>query len=112
MDRSGVEAVKARVSIADIVRRYVDLKPVSGRWMGACPFHQETKPSMSVNDDEGFFYCFGCQASGDVIDFYSRINGLDFRESLEQLAAEAGIELANVPHDPHAAERKIGRAHV
>ncbi|WP_319466924.1 DNA primase [uncultured Pseudodesulfovibrio sp.] len=106
MDRSAVEAVKARISIADIVRRYVDLKPVSGRWMGACPFHQETKPSMSVNDEEGFFYCFGCQASGDVIDFYSRINGLDFRESLEQLAAEAGIELQNVPHDPHAAERK------
>ncbi|QGY41158.1 DNA primase [Pseudodesulfovibrio cashew] len=106
MDRSAVEAVKARISIADVVRRYVDLKPVSGRFMAACPFHQETKPSMSVNDDEGFFYCFGCQASGDVIDFYSRINGLDFREALEQLAAEAGIELGNVPHDPHAAERK------
>jgi DNA primase len=106
VDRSGVEAVKARVSIADIVRRYVDLKPVSGRWMGVCPFHQETKPSMSVNDDEGFFYCFGCQASGDVIDFYSRINGLDFKEALEQLAAEVGIELSNVPRDPHAAERK------
>jgi DNA primase len=106
MDRSAVEAVKARISIADIVRRYVDLKPVSGRWMGACPFHQETKPSMSVNDEEGFFYCFGCQASGDVFDFYARINGLEFRESLEQLAAEAGVELGNVPHDPHAAERK------
>jgi len=106
VDRSGVEAVKARINISDIVRRYVDLKPVSGRWMGACPFHQETKPSMSVNDEEGFFYCFGCQASGDVIDFYGRINGLDFRESLEQLAAEAGIELSHVPHDPHAAERK------
>lgn len=106
MDRSDVEAVKARINISDIVRRYVDLKPVSGRWMGACPFHQETKPSMSVNDDEGFFYCFGCQASGDVIDFYGRINGLDFRESLEQLAAEAGIELGHMPHDPHAAERK------
>ncbi|QJB57682.1 DNA primase [Pseudodesulfovibrio sp. zrk46] len=106
MDRSAIEAVKARISIADIVRRYVDLKPVSGRFMAPCPFHQETKPSMSVNDDEGFFYCFGCQASGDVIDFFSRINGLDFREALEQLAAEAGIELANVPHDPHAAERK------
>jgi len=106
VDRSGIEAVKARINISDVVRRYVDLKPVSGRWMGACPFHQETKPSMSVNDDEGFFYCFGCQASGDVIDFYGRINGLEFRESLEQLAAECGVELSNVPHDPHAAERK------
>ncbi len=61
---------------------------------------------MSVNDDEGFFYCFGCQASGDVIDFYGRINGLDFRESLEQLAAECGVELGSAPRDPHAAERK------
>lgn len=109
MDRSVVEAIKARISIVDVVRRYVDLKPVSGRYMCACPFHQETKPSMSVNDDEGFFYCFGCQASGDVFDFYGRINGLDFRETLEQLAAEAGIELSNVPHDPHAAERKAKR---
>jgi DNA primase len=106
VDRSGIEAVKARINISDVVRRYVDLKPVSGRWMGACPFHQETKPSMSVNDDEGFFYCFGCQASGDVIDFYGRINGLEFREALEQLAAECGVELSHVPHDPHAAERK------
>jgi len=106
MDRSAVEAIKARINIADVVRRYVDLKPVSGRWMGACPFHQETKPSMSVNDVEGFFYCFGCQASGDVFDFYARINGLEFREALEQLAAEAGVDLGNVPHDPHAAERK------
>ena len=106
MDRSAIEAIKARISIAEVVRRYVDLKPVSGRWMGACPFHQETKPSMSVNDEEGFFYCFGCQASGDVFDFYARINGLEFREALEQLAAEAGIELGSVQQDPHAAERK------
>ncbi|MEF2231889.1 MAG: DNA primase [Pseudodesulfovibrio sp.] len=106
MDRSALEAIKARISIADVIRRYVDLKPVSGRWMGACPFHQETKPSMSVNDEEGFFYCFGCQASGDVFDFYARINGLEFREALEQLAAEAGVELGAVQHDPHAAERK------
>ncbi|WP_147821401.1 DNA primase [Salidesulfovibrio onnuriiensis] len=102
MDRNGVEAVKARINIADVIRRYVDLKPVSGRWMGACPFHQETKPSMSVNEEEGFFYCFGCQASGDVIDFYQRINGLEFREALEALAAEAGIDLQYSAPDPQA----------
>lgn len=106
MERNGVEAVKARINIADIIRRYVDLKPVSGRWMGACPFHQETKPSMSVNEEEGFFYCFGCQASGDVIDFYKRINGLEFREALEALAVEAGIELQYSQPDPQAKERQ------
>lgn len=104
---SDVAQVKARLNIADVVRRYVDLKPVSGRWTGACPFHQETKPSFSVNDDEGFFYCFGCQASGDVIDFYMRINGLEFRDALEQLAQEAGVELTGSSRpDPQAQARK------
>jgi DNA primase len=104
---SDVELVKARLSIADVVRRYVDLRPVSGRWTGPCPFHQETKPSFSVNDDEGFFYCFGCQASGDVIDFYMRINGLEFRDALEQLAQEAGVQLSGAHrHDPQAELRK------
>ena len=106
MDRNDVEAVKARLSIAEVVRRYVDLKPMSGRWVAPCPFHQETKPSFSVNDEEGFYYCFGCQASGDVIDFFQRVNGLEFREALEQLAAEAGVELGNMPHDPQASQKK------
>ncbi|MGE4553697.1 MAG: CHC2 zinc finger domain-containing protein, partial [Desulfovibrionaceae bacterium] len=49
MSSDAIAAIKARLNIADVVRRYVDLRPVSGRWMGACPFHQETKPSFSVN---------------------------------------------------------------
>lgn len=109
MDKGVIQAIKEKLDIADIVRRYVELKPVSGRWMGACPFHQETKPSMSVNSDEGFFYCFGCQASGDVFDFYSRINGLDFPETLEQLAAEAGVDLKPGKVDPDAAKRSSER---
>ncbi len=89
-----VQAVKAKINIVDLVRRYVDLQRHGPRWVAPCPFHQETKPSFSVNEEEGFFYCFGCQAKGDIFEFYSRINGLDFRESLEQLAQEAGIVLA------------------
>lgn len=91
--KAATRAIKERLNIADIVRRYVTLQRHGGRWVAPCPFHQETKPSFSVNEEEGFFYCFGCQASGDLFDFYSRINGLDFRETLEQLAAEAGITL-------------------
>ncbi|MES9995238.1 DNA primase [Desulfovibrio aminophilus] len=106
MNPQAIQAVKSRLVLSDVVRRYVDLRPVSGRFMGACPFHQETKPSMSVNDEEGFFYCFGCQASGDVIDFYKRINGLEFREALEQLAAEAGVDLGDQREDPEAQERQ------
>ena len=97
--RDAIRAIKERLNITDIVRRYVDLKRNGPRWVAPCPFHQETKPSFSVNEEQGLFYCFGCQASGDIFDFYGRINGLDFRETLEQLAAEAGISLDRGPVD-------------
>ncbi len=105
-DSSGVAAVKARADIVEIVRRYVDLRQVGGRLVGVCPFHQETKGSFNVHPDRGYYHCFGCQASGDVIDFYCRINGLEFREGLERLAAEVGVELAPGRTDPRAGEKK------
>ena len=92
-----IQEIKARLNIVDIARRYVDLKRNGPRWVAPCPFHQETKPSFSINEEEGFFYCFGCQASGDLFDFYGQINGLDFRETLEQLAEEAGVTLERGP---------------
>lgn len=88
-----IRIIKERLNIVDLVRRYVELKRNGPRWVAPCPFHQETKPSFSVNEEKGLFYCFGCQASGDLFDFYARINGLDFRESLEQLAGELGISI-------------------
>lgn len=91
--RDAIQQIKARLNIADVVRRYVELRHNGSRWVAPCPFHQETKPSFSVNEEEGFFYCFGCQAAGDVFEFYSRINGLEFRETLEQLAEETGVTL-------------------
>ncbi|MCL1986303.1 MAG: DNA primase [Betaproteobacteria bacterium] len=94
--RDAIRAIKERLKLVDIARRYVELKRNGLRWMAPCPFHQETKPSFSINEDTGLFYCFGCQASGDLFDFYGRINGLDFRECLEQLAVEAGIELGTL----------------
>jgi DNA primase len=112
-DSGGITEVKARSDLADVVRRYVDLRMAGGRLMGVCPFHHESKPSFSVNPAEGFFYCFGCQASGDVIDFYSRINGLEFKEALAQLADEAGVELkAAAKKDPAAAEKHKRRKDI
>jgi len=106
MDRQVIQTLKQRLNIVDVVRRYVALRPGGGRQMGLCPFHQEKTPSFSVNEAEGFFYCFGCQAGGDVLDFYQRVNGLDFKDALEQLAAEAGIELTAFKPDPEYDERQ------
>lgn len=99
-----IQAIKSRISIADLVRRYVEVRPMGSRLVAPCPFHQETKPSFSINEEQGTFYCFGCQASGDIFDFYGRINGLDFRESLEQLAEEAGVQLDRFKPTPGASK--------
>lgn len=103
---SATREIKARLNILEVVKRYVELRRAGNRWVAPCPFHQETKPSFSVNEEEGFFYCFGCQAAGDVFDFYSRINGLDFRETLQHLAEETGVALDDVRPDPRAAAER------
>ncbi|RRD71040.1 MULTISPECIES: DNA primase [unclassified Desulfovibrio] len=104
--KEAIRAIKERLNIVAIVQRYVELKRNGPRWTAPCPFHQETKPSFTVNEEQGLFYCFGCQASGDIFDFYSRINGLDFRETLTQLAEQAGIFLESGPHSPQRGEQK------
>ena len=101
-----IQAIKSRISLADMARRYVELRPAGSRLVAPCPFHQETKPSFSINEDQGTFYCFGCQASGDIFDFYGRINGLDFKETLAALAEEAGIQLDAYRPDPQAREQR------
>ena len=105
-DQSVVREIKARLNLADLARRYMELRQVSGRWKGLCPFHQEKTPSFSINEQEGFYYCFGCHASGDLIDFYCRVNGLEFREALEQLAEEAGVELQEYRPDPKVQQER------
>ena len=101
-----IQAIKSRISLADMARRYVELRPAGSRLVAPCPFHQETKPSFSINEEQGTFYCFGCQASGDIFDFYGRLNGLDFKETLAALAEEAGIRLDAYRSDPRAREQR------
>ncbi|NCC24774.1 MAG: DNA primase [Deltaproteobacteria bacterium] len=104
-DAQDIETIKSRLNIVDVVGRYVNLRRAGSRWTGPCPFHAETKPSFSVSNDPDLYYCFGCQASGDVIRFFQEINGLDFLEAVEQLAREAGVVLKETgPKE----RRKIG----
>jgi DNA primase len=100
MNSPTIRKIKERLDFVELVNRYVHLRPAGERWVAPCPFHHETKPSFHVNPGQGFYYCFGCQASGDVIDFFARINGLDFKQALIQLARETGVELDFGPMDP------------
>ena len=101
-----IQAIKSRLSLADMARRYVELRPAGSRLVAPCPFHQETKPSFSINEEQGTFYCFGCQASGDIFDFYGRLNGLDFKETLAALAEEAGVRLESYRPNPGARQER------
>lgn len=106
LDPAVVAEIKARLRIEDIVGRHVRLRRVGQRLVGPCPFHQETKPSFSVNPDQGLYYCFGCQAAGDVIEFYRAIHGLDFMDAVAALAEEAGVELRLGPGSATGSSRK------
>jgi DNA primase len=85
--------VRERTSIVELASRYTALKRTGRNHQGLCPFHSEKTPSFSVSEERGVFYCFGCQASGDVFKFVMLKDGLTFPEALERLAREAGVEL-------------------
>jgi DNA primase len=79
--------------MADVVGRYVSLRQRGRMMVGLCPFHKEKTPSFQVNPDLGAYYCFGCHESGDVFKFVQEMEGVGFREALEMLADEVGVEL-------------------
>lgn len=88
-----VEEVKQRVNIVDVISRYVNLKKSGKNYVGLCPFHQEKTPSFYVSPDKGLYHCFGCGAAGDVFTFLINYRNISFREALEELAHEVGLEL-------------------
>ncbi|HEX4175667.1 MAG TPA: DNA primase [Acidimicrobiales bacterium] len=88
-----VAQVRAATDIVALISEHALLKKVGRRWSGLCPFHAEKTPSFSVNAEEGFYYCFGCHASGDAISFVRAVDHLDFVDAVRFLADRAGITL-------------------
>ena len=88
-----VDEIKSRCNIVDVIGRHVSLKKAGINYKGLCPFHNEKTPSFVVSEPKQIFTCFGCGATGDVIEFVQRYYNLDFRESVEKLAEEYGIEI-------------------
>ena len=88
-----LQRVKIETDLAGVVSQYVALRKVGQRWSGLCPFHTEKTPSFSVNAEEGFFYCFGCQKTGDAITFIREVEHLDFVGAVEWLANRLGIAI-------------------
>ncbi len=95
MGISDEDIIKVRdaTDFVAIASEHLQLQRSGHRWKGLCPFHSEKSPSFSINAEKGLYYCFGCQAKGDVIRFVMELEHLDFATAVERLASKAGIAL-------------------
>ena len=94
-----IEEIRSSNDIVDTVSQYVQLKRKGRNFFGLCPFHNEKSPSFSVSPDKQIFHCFGCGVGGNVIHFISKIENLDFKDTMEFLADRAGIELPKTENE-------------
>ena len=106
------ERVKDAADILEIVSAYTDLQQRGQDYWGNCPFHDERTPSFKVNPRDKLYYCFGCEASGDVFRFVEEKEGLTFPEAVESLAERYGVEVERENEDPQAEERRRRKARL
>ena len=99
-----LDELRARTQLSALVGKDVKLQRAGREWKACCPFHQEKTPSFTVNDDKGFYHCFGCGAHGDAIRFLTDARGLPFMDAVKELADAAGLPLP--APDPRARERE------
>ena len=98
-----LDELRSRTLLSALIGRSTKLQKAGREWRACCPFHNEKTPSFYVNDDKGFYHCFGCSAHGDAIRWMTDQNGLPFMDAVKELAAAAGMELPAM--DRHAAEK-------
>ena len=99
----------ARVDIVSIVSSYVSLKKDGRRYWGLCPFHNEKTPSFSVNADLNLYYCFGCKAGGNAVNFVMEMERLPYYDAVKQLAEKMHMTLPEMQEDPDYERRKNQR---
>jgi DNA primase len=104
------DRVRDAVDFVELVSARTELRRAGpARYEGLCPFHDERTPSFGIDPLQKVYYCFGCQASGDLFTFVQETEGLDFKGALELLAERAGVELEREQEDPREAERRRRR---
>ncbi len=98
-----LDELRARIALSAVIAPSVKLIRAGREWKACCPFHNEKTPSFTVNDDKGFYHCFGCGAHGDAIRFLTDHRGMPFMDAVKELASKAGMDVP--APDPKAKER-------
>ena len=98
-----LDELRSRLTLSGVIGRTTRLTKAGREFKACCPFHNEKSPSFTVNDEKGFYHCFGCGAHGDAIRWMTDQRGLSFMDAVKELAVEAGMEVP--APDPQAAER-------
>jgi len=98
-----LDELRARTTLSSVIMPSVKLIRAGREWKACCPFHNEKTPSFTVNDDKGFYHCFGCGAHGDAIRFLTDQRGMPFMDAVKELAAKAGMDVP--APDPRAQEQ-------
>lgn len=95
-----IEEVRDRASIVQVISEYIPLKKRGHNYLGLCPFHSEKSPSFTVNEEKKIFYCFGCNATGNVVTFVMKKEGMAFPDALRALARKFGVNLEEEKRTP------------
>ncbi|KPF52963.1 DNA primase [Novosphingobium sp. AAP1] len=98
-----LDELRNRVSLSGVIGRSIRVQKAGREFKACCPFHNEKTPSFTINDEKGFYHCFGCGAHGDVIRWMTDHQGLPFIEAVKELAAQAGMDMPEM--DRQAAQR-------
>lgn len=98
-----LDELRARTLLSAVISPSVKLIRAGREWKACCPFHNEKTPSFTINDEKGFYHCFGCGAHGDAIRFLTDARGLPFMDAVKELAGKAGLDVP--APDPKARER-------
>ena len=104
-----MDELYSRADIVQIVSAYTPLKKNGSKYWGLCPFHHEKTPSFSVNAEQNLYYCFGCKAGGNVIQFIQEMERLTFSEAVEYLARQLHMPVPETREDPDYERRKTQR---
>ncbi len=99
--------IKEVANIVDVIAEHVNLKRSGRNYIGLCPFHEDRKPSFTVNEERQIFHCFGCGTGGDVIAFYMKFHHLGFAEAVKELAERFNIPFSSAGEESSSGKREI-----